>query len=61
MIKNVIAQLKQSPEMMSQFLQGHLVPAGVSATERQVIIDIMCGPQQSPKDGYRLSTWWLGY
>ncbi|EFM10571.1 hypothetical protein PaecuDRAFT_2481 [Paenibacillus curdlanolyticus YK9] len=57
MIKNVIAQLKQSPEMMSQFLQGRLVPAGVSATEHQVMIEIMRA-QKSPEDKLNRGQYW---
>jgi hypothetical protein len=59
MIKNVIAQLKQNQEMMSQFLQGRVALAGVSAAEQQAIIDIMKG-QESAKEQVRATMFWVG-
>lgn len=59
MLKNVIAQLKQNQEMMSQFLQGRVALAGVSAVEQQAMMDIMKG-QQTAKEQVRNSVWWTG-
>lgn len=59
MMKNVIAQLKQNQEMMSQFLQGRLAVAGVSTAEQQAMFDVMKG-QQTAKEQVRNSYWWNG-
>ncbi|PWV92107.1 hypothetical protein DFQ01_13653 [Paenibacillus cellulosilyticus] len=59
MLKNAIAQLKQNQEMMSQFLQGRVALAGVSAAEQRALHDIMSG-QQTAKEQVRNLTWWAG-
>jgi|GEM_PF-1059460 len=54
--KEMIAQLKQNPGMMQQFVQGNVVLAGVNSTQQQAMLDIFKG-QETAKEQVRKFLW----
>lgn len=49
MLKQVIAQLKQSPELLSQLQQGRLSFAGVSPEEHRALAEVMKAQSGEPR------------
>lgn len=49
MLKQIIAQLKQSPEMLSQLQQGRLSFAGVSQEEHKALMEVMEAQSGEPR------------
>ncbi|MNF88723.1 hypothetical protein D3C84_712230 [compost metagenome] len=56
MLKNMIAQMKQEPRVMNQFMQGNVVLAGVNGKQQQALLDIFKG-KQSAKEQVRAIFW----
>ncbi|PWW02763.1 hypothetical protein DFQ01_10839 [Paenibacillus cellulosilyticus] len=56
MLKEVIAQLKQNPGMMAQFVQGNVALAGINPNQQQAMLDIFKG-QETAKEQVRKLLW----
>lgn len=57
LLKDVIAQLKQNPGMMTQFVQGNVALAGLNRNQQQAMLDIFKG-QETAKEQVRKIYWY---
>lgn len=58
-LKEAIAKLKQSPEMMAQFVQGNAALAGINSNQQQAMLDIFKG-RETAKEQVRSYDFWRG-
>ncbi|WP_036708109.1 competence pheromone ComX [Paenibacillus pinihumi] len=59
MIKNLVAQLKQSPELLNLLLQNRVSLVGVSAVEQRALVDVLKSETLSEKKVN--NNYWMSY
>jgi hypothetical protein len=56
MIKKMVAQLKQCPELLNLLLQDRVSLVGVSAVEQRALVDVLKTQLDEPKKG---ANYWM--
>ncbi|MBJ6361124.1 competence pheromone ComX [Paenibacillus sp. GCM10012307] len=59
MIKKMVAQLKQSPELLNLVLQNRVSLVGISAVEQRALVDVLKSETLSEKKVS--NNYWLSY